>query len=61
MPFSVYSKLFFSCVAPVLDYGREVWGMYKLNESEKVQQSAARIFLGLNKFTPLLAIEGDTG
>ena len=28
---------------------------------EKVQQSAARTFLGLNKFTSLLAIEGDTG
>ena len=41
MPFSVYSKLFFSCVAPVLDYGSEVWGMYKLKEIEKVQQSAA--------------------
>ena len=38
-----------------------MWGMYKLKEIEKVQQSAARIFLGLNKFTPLLAIEGDTG
>ena len=42
------------------DYGSEVCGMYILKGIEKVQQSAARIFLGLNKVTPLLAIDGDT-
>ena len=62
MSFSVYSKLYFSCFTPVLDYGSEIWGIYNCSyEIKKVHMPAARIFLCLNKFTPTLGIEGDIG
>ena len=50
MTFSVYTKLFFSCVTPVLDYCSEVLGMYNVKEIDKVQVAAQRIFLGASKF-----------
>ena len=61
MPFKMYGKLFHSCVIPILDYGSEVWGMYKCSEVEKVQNTGARVFLGVNRFTPILSIQGDIG
>ena len=59
MTYSVFNRLFSSCVIPVLDYGAEVWGIYNCSELEKVQVSAARTFLGLTRYTPILGIEGD--
>ena len=61
MTYSVFNRLFSSCVIPVLDYGAEVWGIYNCSELERVQVSAARTFLGLNRYTPILGIEGDIG
>ena len=61
MCFSTYSKLFHACVAPILDYGAEVWGVTGCKELEKVQTNAARIFLGVNKYTPILSIQADIG
>ena len=61
MSFELYDKLIHTCVMPVLDYGVEVWGIYKCTEVEKVQNTAARVFLGVNKFAPILAIQGEIG
>ena len=58
MNFCMYSELFHACVAPVMDYGAEVWGIYNCIETEKVQKTAARTFLGVKKFSPGLGIEG---
>ena len=35
--------------------------MYKCSEVEKVQNTGARVFLGVNLFTPILSIQGDIG
>ena len=43
---------FDACVSPILDYGAEVWGITGCKELEKVQTNAARIFLGVDKYTP---------
>ena len=61
MYFEVFSKLYNTCVVPVLDYGSEVWGLHKCTEVERVQNHAARVFLGVNRYTPILSIQGDTG
>jgi hypothetical protein len=45
----------------VLEYGSEVWGIYKCVETDKVQIAAARTFLGVNRLTPIVGIEGDIG
>ena len=60
--FEIYGKLIHSCVMPVLDYGAEVWGSYKCAEIEKVQNTAARIFLGVSLHQFLLfkgTLDGD--
>ena len=61
MTYEVYTKLFTTCVTPILDYGSEIWGIYKCSQIEKVQNNAARVFLGVNRFAPILGIQGEIG
>lgn len=59
--YATYSKLFQACVCPVMDYMAGIWGS-KINvRGEMVQNRAIRYFLGVHKFTPILAITGDMG
>ena len=59
--FSTYTKIYNSCVCPIIDYGSAVWGYNMYKEIDKVQQKAQRIFMGVHRFAPLLGLEGDTG
>jgi len=59
--FYTYSKLFKSCVNPVLDYASEVWGYKDYQSVNKVQNRAIRTFLGVSNLTSNLAIHGDFG
>ena len=59
--YNTYSKLFNSCVAPVIDYCSGVWGFKQFNKIDTVQNRAIRYFLGVHRFTPLLAINGEMG
>jgi hypothetical protein len=61
MTFKVYERLYNACVTPILDYGANVSGMHQWNELESVQMKACRVFIGVHKFAPHAAIEGDTG
>jgi len=61
MCFSTYSKLFTSCVCPVSDYCAGVWGFNALEQADRIQARALRVFLGLHKRAPLAILEGDTG
>ena len=61
MGVNTYTKLFHSCVVPVMDYCAGVWGLTKNVKAESVQHRALRYFLGVHKFAPNLAIEGDMG
>ena len=61
MGVGTYGKLFHNCVTPVIDYGAGVWGLTKNPKAENVQRRAIRFFLGVHKFAPNLAIEGDMG
>ena len=61
MSYSTYTKLFDSCVTPVLDYSSGVWGFSKYNCLEAIQNRAIRIYLGVHKFAPTLALQGDMG
>lgn len=59
--FKSYEKLYDSCVTSILDYCASVWG-YKNNQKiDNVQNRAMRYFLGVHRFTPVLAMVGDTG
>ncbi len=56
-----YTKSFHSTVGPILDYASEVWGYKNFTQIGTVQNKAIRIFLGVHKFVPIAAINGDVG
>ena len=59
MTCDVYTLLYNSYVAPVLDYGSSVYTVGKTSEYDKVQNSAIRYYLGVNKFIPICAFQLD--
>ena len=58
---STYTKLFSSCVCPIIDYCAGAWGTKKYECIEKVQLNALRYFLGVHKFVPIDMLYGDSG
>lgn len=59
--FRSYEKLYNSCVVPILDYCSSVWGLKHYQCIDNVQHRALRYFLGVHRFTPILALYGDSG
>ena len=59
--FSSYEKLYNSCVVPILDYCSSVWGFKQYQTIDNIQHRALRYFLGVHRFTPILAMYGDSG
>ena len=56
-----YEKLYSSCVVPILDYQSSIWGYKDYNDIDSVQNRSIRYFLGVHRFAPKLAINGDVG
>ena len=56
-----YEKLFNACVVPILDYHSSVWSYKDYSAIESVQNRSLRYFLGVHRFAPKLAINGDVG
>ena len=61
MGVNTYSKLFESCVMPVLHYCAGVWGLQSHQTLQNIQNRAMRFFLGTHKLTPNLGMVGDLG
>ena len=61
MPFTTFTKLYNSLVWPIIDYGVGVWGTKDRSCVDAVQNRAGRFFLGVKKFTPTAAVNGDMG
>ena len=59
--YNTFTTLFHSCVVPILDYCSGVWGFKSTTKCDAVQNRAIRYFLGVHKFAPILAINGDMG
>ena len=59
--YNTFTKLFDSCVSPILDYCSGVWGHKKCDKIESVQNRAMKHFLGINRFAPTYAVRGDMG
>ena len=53
--------MFNSCVVPVIDYCSGIWGFKQFNKIDTLQNIAIRYFLGVHRFTPILAINGEMG
>ncbi len=56
-----FTKLYESYVDPILCYCTGVWGVKKHMYCTSIQNRAIRGFLGVHKFAPNLAINGDMG
>ena len=59
--FETFSKMYETGVIPVVDYGSGIWGFTKNKHSDIIQNKAARYFLGVHNFTPIPALQGETG
>ena len=60
--FQTYTKLYESCVAPIMDYFSGIWGFLKYPAIDKVHNRACRFYLGLhaNK-APIPALQAEIG
>lgn len=61
MTYESYSKCFHSCVLPIIEYGTEITGIYKMDNLDKVVDKAARAFLGVHKFCTIVSMYKDLG
>ena len=59
--FQSYEKLYQSCVLPILDFSSSVWGFKKFPSIDTIQNRALRYFMGVHRFTPIVALHGDAG
>ena len=59
--YSPFTQLFQSYVDPILTYVSGVWGAKKFSFPDAIQNRAIRMFLGVHRFAPNLAINGDMG
>ena len=61
MGYHTFTKCFYTSIAPITEYGSEVWGFIKHPKLECVQQKAMRIFLGVHKYAANEFLNGDMG
>lgn len=61
MGYGPYTKLFDSCIVPILAYGSEIWGYKSFKKINQVHYRAIRVFLGVHRFAPVPGLEGDMG
>ena len=61
LPYDCYTKLFNSLVQPIIDYGAAVWGTKEFSCINAVQNRACRFFMGVGRYTPNAATQGDMG
>ena len=61
MKYSTYTKLYDTCVRPICSYASGIWGFKNYERSTLLQRRACRYFLGVHRFAPNHAVEGDMG
>ena len=61
MPFECFSKLYDALVLSIINYGSAVWGTREYSVINAVHNRACRFFLGVGKYTPSAAVQGDMG
>lgn len=59
--YRTYTSLYDNGVIPVMDYGSEIWGFSTNQKGPVIQNRAMRYFLGVHRFAPNAAIQGDMG
>ena len=61
LPFSTFTKLYNSTVLSVINYGASIWGCRRFSCVKAVQNRTLRLFLGVERYAPNAAVNGDSG
>ena len=61
LPFTVYSKLFESCICSISQYGSEIFGFQQYDSTFKLHLRAARAYLGLPKNVTSYGLISEVG
>ena len=61
LPFGAFTKLYDTMVWSVINYGADIWGTRQFSCINTVQLRAARYYMGVGRYTPNSAVQGDTG
>ena len=56
-----FTKLYNSCVRPILEYGSELWGHRTYRTINAVYNKACRVMLSVQRQAPSLALTSETG
>ena len=59
--FKTYEKLYYNCVVPILEYGSSTWGFKTYKCLDNIHNRSMRYYLGVHRFAPVTALNGDTG
>ena len=61
MPVHCFTKLYNALVGSIIDYGAAIWGTREFSCISSVQHHACRFYLGLGRYAPNAAVQGDMG
>ena len=61
MPYTCYTKCYDATVQSIVDYSAALWGTKSVTCINAVQNRACRYFLGLGRYAPNVAVNGDMG
>jgi len=57
----LFKKLYFSRVVLVIHYGSSIWGHKHFTSIDAVHNKACRYIMGVGRYAPNAAVQGDTG
>ena len=61
MPYECFTKLYDALVLSIINYGSAIWGAKEYSIINSVHNRACRFFLGVGKYTPNAAVQGEMG
>jgi len=61
MEFRTYTKIYNTCIVPVINYGSEIWGFKDYAVCNNLFMKVMKFFLGVNKYTPNVGVQGELG
>ncbi len=59
--YATFTKLYDTLVYPVIEYGSAIWGTRDFSCINAIHNRACRFFLGLGRYAPNIAVNGDMG
>ena len=61
MPYKVFTNVYESLVAPVIDYGAEIRALRAFSYINEVHNKACRVHLGIGWYAPNAGVQGKMG